>query len=111
MLHKVRQFVNENTLMSIYHAVFDSHLNYAYSLGPNKKFNQQVIYYISKRKPQELYILKVNSSLFSESNMIKLPENFFIENCLFVNQSLNNHLPEIFNNWFVLSSDTHRNET
>ena len=29
MLYKVRQFVNERTLISIYHAIFDSHLNYA----------------------------------------------------------------------------------
>ena len=29
MLYKVRQFVNEKTLISIYHAIFDFHLNYA----------------------------------------------------------------------------------
>ena len=34
-----------------------------------------------------------------------------IENCLFVSKSLNNQLPEIFNNWFVCSFDTHRYET
>ena len=51
------------------------------------------------------------SSLFSESNIIKLPDKISIENCLFVSKSLNNQLPEIFNNWFVLSSDTHRHET
>ena len=28
-LYKVRQFVNEKTLISIYHAIFNSHLNYA----------------------------------------------------------------------------------
>ena len=30
MLYKVRQFVNERTKTSIYHAIFDSHLNYAF---------------------------------------------------------------------------------
>ena len=34
-----------------------------------------------------------------------------VENCLFVSKSLNNQLPEIFNNWFVFSFDTHRYET
>ena len=29
MLYKVRQFVNEKTIISIYHAILDSHLNYA----------------------------------------------------------------------------------
>ena len=28
MLYRVRQFVNEKTLISVYHAIFDSHLNY-----------------------------------------------------------------------------------
>ena len=28
MLYKVRQFVNQRTLISISHAIFDSHLNY-----------------------------------------------------------------------------------
>ena len=28
MLYKVRQFVNERTFISIYHAIFDFHLNY-----------------------------------------------------------------------------------
>ena len=51
------------------------------------------------------------SSLFSESNIIKLPDEISIENCLFVTKSLNNQLREIFNNWFVFSSDTHRYET
>ena len=50
------------------------------------------------------------SSLFSESNIINLPDKVSIENCLFVSKSLNNQLPEIFNNWFVFSSDTHRYE-
>ena len=29
ILYKVRQFVNKRALISIYHAIFDSHLNYA----------------------------------------------------------------------------------
>ena len=40
------------------------------------------------------------SSLFSETNIIKLPDKIFIENYLFVSKSLNNQLPEIFNNCF-----------
>ena len=43
--------------------------------------------------------------------MIKLPDKISVENCLFVSKSLNNQLREIFNNWFVFSSFTHRYET
>ena len=50
------------------------------------------------------------SSLYSESNTIKLPDKTSTENCLFVSKSLNNQLPEILNNWFIFSSDTRRYE-
>ena len=40
MLYKVRQFVNEKTLISIYHVIFDSHPNYAFIVWCQKKFNQ-----------------------------------------------------------------------
>ena len=51
------------------------------------------------------------SSLLSESYIIKSPDKILIENCLFAGKSLNNQLLDIFNNWFVFSSDTHRYET
>ena len=50
-------------------------------------------------------------SLFSEFNITRLPDKIYIEHCLFVSKPLNNQLPEIFNNWLVFSSDTHRYET
>ena len=51
------------------------------------------------------------SSLFSESNIIRLLDKISVENCLFVSKSLKNQLPEIFSNWFIFSSVTHRYET
>ena len=38
MLYKVREFVNDKTLISIYHAIFDSHLNYASIVLGQTKF-------------------------------------------------------------------------
>ena len=48
---------------------------------------------------------------FFEPNTTKLSDKISIANFLFVSNSLNNQLPETFNNWFVFSSDTHRYET
>ena len=111
MLYKVRQFDNERTSISIYHATFDSHLNYAW--GQTKSLINRV-FIIQKKAIRTIHFegkFDHSSSLFSDSNIIKLPEKSFIENCVFVSKSLNNQLPEIFNNWFVFSSDTHRYET
>ena len=50
MLYKVRQFVNEKTLISIYHAIFDSHLNYAFIVwGQTKPSINRV--FTAQRKP------------------------------------------------------------
>ena len=101
MLCKVRQFVNEKTLISIYHAVFDSHLNYASIVWVQTISSINRVFTIQKKVIRTIYFkgkFDHTSSLFSESDIIKLPDKIYIENCLFVSKSLNNQLPEIFNN-------------
>ena len=112
MLYKVRQFVNEKTL-SIYHVIFDSHLNYAFIVWCQTKSSINREFTIRKNVIRTIHFkceFHHSSSLFSESNK-KLPDKICIENCLFVSKSLNNQLPEIFDNWFIFSSDTHRHQT
>ena len=114
MLYKVRQFVNQRTLISIYHAIFDSHLNYASIVWGKTKSSINRVFTIQKKALRTIHFrgkFDHTSFLFSASNIIKLPDKISIENCLFVSKSLNNQLPEIFNNWFVFPSDTHRYET
>ena len=109
MLYKDRQFFNERTLILIYHAIFDSHLNYASIVWVQTKSSIDRVFIVQKKALRTIHFkdkIDYTSSLFSESNIIKLPDKISIENCLFVRKSLNNQLPEIFNNWFVFSSDT-----
>ena len=92
MLYKIRQFVNERTLISIYHAICDSHLNYVSIVWRQTKSSINRIILIQKKAIRTIHFKSKfhhTSSLFSESDIIKL------------------QLPEIFN-WFVFSSDTHR---
>ena len=42
---------------------------------------------------------------------MKLHDKIVIENCLFINKSMNFDLPSIFNNWFTFSSESHRYKT
>ena len=114
MLYRVRKFVNERALISIYHGIFDFHLNCASIVWDQTKSSINRIFIIQKKTLRTIHFkckFDHTSSLFSESNIIKLRDKISIENCLFASKSLNNQLPEIFNNWFVFSSDTHRNET
>ena len=114
MLYKVRQFVNERTLISIYHSLFDSHLNYASIVWSQAKSSMDRVFIIQRKALRTIYIKSKfdhTSSLFAESNIIKLPDKISIEICLFVSKYLYSQLPEIFNNCFVFSTDTHRYET
>jgi len=48
-----------------------------------------------------------SNPLFHELEILKLEDLVKIESCLFVNKSLNNLQPSIFNNWFQFPSDIH----
>ena len=111
ILYKVRQFVNERTLISIYHSLFDSHINYASVVWSQAKSSMNRVFIIQRKALRTIYLKSKfdhTSSLFVESNIIKLPEKISIKICLFVSKSLSSQLPEIFNNCFVFSTDTHR---
>ena len=49
MLNKVRQFVNVRTLISIYHAIFDSHLNHASIVWCQTKSSINRVFIIQKK--------------------------------------------------------------
>ena len=109
MLYRVWQFVNERTLISIYHAIFDSHLNYASIVWGQANCSINMVFIIQNKALKTIHLkgeFDHISSLFSESNTVKLPDKISIENWLFVNKSLNRQLPEIFHNWFVFSWHT-----
>ena len=104
MLCKVRQFANERNLISIYHAIFDSHINYASLVWGETKSSINRVFIIQKKTLRAIYVkgkFDHTSSLFSESRLIKLPEKLSLENCLFTSKSLNSQLSEIFNSWFA----------
>ena len=52
-----------------------------------------------------------SNPLFFGQEIIKLPDKIIMENCLFINKSINFNLCPIFNHWFMFSSDSHSYET
>ena len=85
MLYKVRQFANEKTLISVYHANFNSHQNYVSIVWDQAKSSINRVFTIRKKAIRTIHFkgkFDHLSSLFSESNIIKLPDKISIENCL-----------------------------
>ena len=51
------------------------------------------------------------SLLYNQNFILKFQDKIFLKNILFVNKSLNNLSPAIFNIWLSFSSDQHNYET
>ena len=74
MLYKVRQFVNEINLISVYHAIFDSNLNYASTVWGQRKSCINRVFTIQKKAIRTINFkgkFHHTSSLFSESGHVK----------------------------------------
>ena len=94
LLSKIRNYVNQKVLRSIYFDIFDSRLNYT---------NQNNIVSASK--------LSFKSIFFQKNNIQKSSDKTMIENILFIFKVLNNMLPLIFKNWFQFCYNIHHYST
>ena len=112
ILSKLRNFTDRKTLKSIYHAIFEPHLNY-FSLAWAQSSNSiKGLFVLQKKSLRIIYFQKHNAHtclLFRESNILTLPDKIALENCLFIDKSFNKFLSTIFKNWFTLSHDFHTN--
>ena len=114
MLFKVREFVNTKILNSIYYAILDCHLYYANTVWGQKRNSMNRLIILQKKA---LHILSFectnahSNPLLFRHEIIKFPQKLIMENCLFINKSINFNLPPIFNHWFTFSSNPHNYET
>ena len=92
LLLNIRNYVNMKTLRNIYSAIFDSHLTYSEESTTFLDFQN----------------LK---SIFFWKQYFKVYWQITSENILFVNKSINRHVPPIFYDWLTFSGDLHRYKT
>ena len=113
MLYKVREFVNTRALISVYHAIFDCHLNYANIVWSQNKSYLNRLFLLQKKALRIISFESRNANsdpLFYRHEIVKLLDKTITENCLFISKSINFDLRSIFNHWFTFSSDSHRRE-
>ena len=114
LLFKIRKFVDDKILRSIYFAIFESNLNYC-SLVWAQNYNVINRLVILQKKALRIMNYQPRNShtspLFRKAAVLKFKDKINLENILFISKSINNLLPSLFNNWFVFSSDTHKYNT
>ena len=106
LLFKIRKFVDNKILRSIYFAISESNLNYC-SLVWAQNYNainclailQKKALKIMNYQPRNLH----TSPLFKKAAVLKSKDKINLKNILFISKSINNLLPSLFNNWFVFS--------
>ena len=112
-MSKIRHFVNSSTLISIYHAIFESHLSYSLTVWAQNA-NSIKEFWSYKRNPYKLCIfLKRNAhtSNLLNLNILKFPDKVSLENCILICKYFNQSLPETFKNLFTLATASHIHNT
>ena len=112
ILAKARHFVPLSHLKSIYHATFSSNVFYGAQIwGQSSK---TVIEKISVLQRKAVRILTFSdfqahsNPLFKSLKILKVMDNIFLQNCLFVHDYFHGNLPHSFNNTFNKVSNSHQ---
>ena len=94
LLFKIRNYVNFNTLKSIYFAIFDSHINYANLIWEQNVNSAFRVVALQKNQPRNNH----SSLLFKKINTLKFVDKILINNIIFISKFINNLQPPIFKN-------------
>ena len=98
-------------LLSIYHAIFSSHLGYRCQIcGQSINIFTQKVFKLQNRAMRILSFADFCANadpLYKMFNILKLNDMISLQNCLFIQDFLNNKLPICFNSYFQSMSDIH----
>ena len=99
MLCKLRQYVNETTIKSIYYAIFHSHLSYVctawgQNLNPKHRINLP-----QKKAMRIISFVRYDAHalpIFAKLNIIKFSDLISLCNCLFIYKHFISKSPLVF---------------
>ena len=110
ILSKLRHYVNQKTLRSIYFSLFESHTNYANIVWGQNIDSSNRLFLLQKKAIRTMHFsqyLAHTDPLFYTANIVKIHDKVSVDNCMFISKSLCNYLPSLFKDWFIFSSSNH----
>ena len=116
MLSKARHFVPEDKLLSIYYAIFSSHMIFGcqtWGLNSSTPHFKKVIT-LQKRAMRIITFSKHSAHtepLFKKLGILKIKDQISLLNCLFIHDQTRNILPKCFKNYFTPCIDMHTTST
>ena len=115
MLSKIRHYVSESTLRSIYFGIFSSLLTYGSQVWG--QFQNKHIFRLQKLRNKAIRIINFakyddpSAPLYQKSKILKLSDHVKIQNFYFVHNSLKGTLPTALKNHFQVAADNHSQNT
>ena len=115
MLSKIRHYVNQTTLSSIYHAIFASILKYGAEIWG--QHSNRFLNRIEALQNRALKIITFSNSrdpvlpLYKNLKILQLSDHMKINFFLLVHDYINNNLPLSFNDSFQLTKNIHSHST
>ena len=109
ILAKTKYFIDQNKLISLYHATFSSLLLYGCQVWSHG--NQNHIKKIEVLQNSAIRIISNDyghvSPYYHAYNILKLKDNIVLKNCLLIHDYFNKNLPISFRNYFTTCEDLH----
>ena len=113
MLAKIRHFVSNNTLRSIYFGIFASLLSYGLQIWA--QFPNQHIIRLQKIQNKAMKIINFSKyndpvdPIYFKLNVLKINDQVTLQNILYVHNCLNNNIPKPLKNSFTLMTNSYAN--
>ena len=115
VLAKLRYYLNYKSLLSVYYALFDSHVNFCiHTMG---HVTQAPYEKLEKLQNKALRIMHYKSQrdsakpLFINSRILPIRKQLIMKNCLFAFDFFKNNLPKYFNNFLRITGNNHNHAT
>ena len=114
ILAKLRYYIPLNTLISIYHALFHSHLSYAAIAWEQTLKNNSRISRLQKKAVRIITFLRYDTSadpLYIQTGIPKFSKFIFYLNIKVVHEALNEILPKALQNLYKFQAISHQHST
>ena len=117
MLAKIRHYVDQSTLRSIYFSIFSSILKYGCQIWSQDQIIKSNLKRIMKVQNKALRIINFadfnipSSPLYKTSNILKLKDHVTLNNFLYVHDSFTSNIPSSLRNIFSCINSRHEYPT
>ena len=115
ILAKLRYYLSYKSLLSVYYALFDSHVNFC--VHTMSHVTLASLEKIEKLQNKALRIMHFKAqrdsskSLYIYSRILPIRKQIILKNCLFAFDFFKNNLPKYFNNFLRIAGNNHNHAT